>query len=334
MVGVGYIRPLHRLSAVTVVSARFPVFLGVRFQKSGETEAACSLALLKELVAKLGKRFIDILVAGALYLQTPFVQALESLGLEWVINLKDNQPDLAAEAELLTNRPAGCRDASAQEEFELWHLPEVDWPAAGRLVRVVKTVRVQNANRVGVGKPLGDRRAGLPNHHHGLPPEAALGSSKPCPRGAHPGPGTGLAPWRWASTSARCAAMRAPPRPAFARWRGSSAARFSRRGSIPVEILPPLSARAAVHLPLPIRRPPLAPCPPIPLAGFIHPPGGPEPRFYRRKPPLQVLLLALQRKTPFRPCGYRATIRRPAKSLAPPQESSPFRRETCENKHL
>jgi hypothetical protein len=152
----------HRLSAVTVVSTPFPVFLGVRFQKSGETEVACSLALLKELVAKLGKRFVDILVADALYLQTPFVQALESLGLEWVINLKDNQPDLAAEAELLTNRPADCRDASAQEELQLWHLPEVDWPVADRLIGVVKTVRVQNANRLAVrkqdGRPIREKQ--------------------------------------------------------------------------------------------------------------------------------------------------------------------------------
>lgn len=145
----------HRISAVTVVSTPFPIFLGIRFQKPGETEVACSLALLKELVAKLGKRFVDILVADALYLQTPFVQALESLGLEWVINLKDNQPDLAAEAERLTNRPADYRDANAQEEFELWHLPEVDWPVAERLVGVVKTVRVQNANRVVVRKQDG-----------------------------------------------------------------------------------------------------------------------------------------------------------------------------------
>jgi hypothetical protein len=78
-----------------------------------------------ELVAKLGKRFIDILVADALYLQTPFVR-----------------PDLAAEAERLTNRPADYRDANARQELGLWHLPEVDWPLADRLIRVVKTVRV------------------------------------------------------------------------------------------------------------------------------------------------------------------------------------------------
>mgnify|MGYP005842012207 CR=1 FL=1 len=145
----------HRISAVTVVSTPFPVFLGIRFQKSGETEVACSLALLQELVAKLGKRFVDILVADALYLQTPFIRAVESLGLEWVINLKDNQPELAAEAERLTNRPADERVADAQEELQLWHLPQVDWPVADRLIGVVKTVRVQNAKRVAVRKQDG-----------------------------------------------------------------------------------------------------------------------------------------------------------------------------------
>jgi hypothetical protein len=152
----------HRLSAVTVASTPFPIFVGIRFQKSGETEVACSLALLQELVAKLGKRFVDILVADALYLQTPFVRALESLGLEWVINLKDNQPDLAAEAERLTNRPADYRDANAREKLELWHLPEVDWPVADRLIGVVKTGRVQNANRVAVrkqdGRPIREKQ--------------------------------------------------------------------------------------------------------------------------------------------------------------------------------
>jgi hypothetical protein len=46
----------HRVSAVTVVSTPFPVFLGVRFQQDGETEVACSLALLKDLSEKLGRR--------------------------------------------------------------------------------------------------------------------------------------------------------------------------------------------------------------------------------------------------------------------------------------
>lgn len=143
----------HRLSAVTLTSTPFPVFLGLRFQQDGETEVACSLALLKELSEKLGRRFIDILVADAIYLQTPFVREVEALSLDWVINLKDNQPDLLAEAERLTAGPPQYHEATRAQDLQLWHVPEVDWPVADRLVRVVKTVRVLNAKCVKVEEP-------------------------------------------------------------------------------------------------------------------------------------------------------------------------------------
>lgn len=148
----------HRISAVTLVRTPFPVFLGIRFQQAGETEVACSLDLLRQLTAQLGRRFFDVLVADAIYLQTPFVAAIESLGLDWVINLKDNQPALLAEAERLTVAPAACEWSAGNEDFSLWHLPAVDWPVANRLVRVVKTVRVQKIKRVKIKSP-GEPRA-------------------------------------------------------------------------------------------------------------------------------------------------------------------------------
>ncbi len=66
----------HRVVVVTVVSTPFPIPLGVRFQKQGEGEVACALALLQDLVGQLGRRFVDLLVGDALYLQAPFVQAV------------------------------------------------------------------------------------------------------------------------------------------------------------------------------------------------------------------------------------------------------------------
>ena len=111
---------------------------------------ACSLALLKDLIEILGRRFIDILVADAIYLQTPFVREVELLGLDWVINLKDNQPSLLAEAERLTAGPPQDHETTSQQDLKLWHVPDVDWPVADRTVRVVKTVRVQNAKCVKV----------------------------------------------------------------------------------------------------------------------------------------------------------------------------------------
>jgi hypothetical protein len=140
----------HRISAVTLVSTPFPVFLGIRFQQAGETEVACSLDLLRQLVGQLGRRFIHVLVADALYLQTPFVGAIESLNLEWVINLKDNQPALLAESQRLTAASVPSHWSAGNDHFSLWHLPEVDWPVADRMVRVVKTLRVQKIKRVQV----------------------------------------------------------------------------------------------------------------------------------------------------------------------------------------
>ena len=149
----------HRICAVTVVSSAFPIPLGIRFQKDGETEVSCSLSLLQDLLDRLGRRFLDLLVADALYLQAPFVRDVEGLGLDWVINLKENQPELLAEAQRLTAGAARHRDGDEKQELQLWHAPEVYWPVADRSVRVVKTVRTQQKNRVRVGlNDAGQRR--------------------------------------------------------------------------------------------------------------------------------------------------------------------------------
>lgn len=141
----------HRICAVTIVSSAFPIPLGIRFQKDGETEVSCSLSLLQDLLDRAGRRFLDVLVADALYLQAAFVGAVEGLGLDWVINLKENQPELLAEAQRLTAGAALHRDGHEKQELQLWYAPEVYWPVADRSVRVVKTVRTQQKKRIRVG---------------------------------------------------------------------------------------------------------------------------------------------------------------------------------------
>ena len=148
----------HRICAVTIVSSAFPIPLGIRFQKDGETEVSCSLSLLHDLLDRVGRRFLDLLVADALYLQAPFVRAVEDLGLDWVINLKENQPELLAEAQRLTAGAALHRDGDEKQELQHWHAPEVYWPVADRSVRVVKTVRTQHKNRIRVGLNDNGRR--------------------------------------------------------------------------------------------------------------------------------------------------------------------------------
>ena len=140
----------HRVVAVVLVSSPVPIPLGIRFQKNGEGEVACALALLQDLVRHLGRRFIDLLVGDALYLQAPFVPEIEALGLDWVFTLKENQPDLLREAGRFTQGPAGGVSSGAGEQLQWWHLPEVDWPVADRTVRIVRTVRSTSQNHVTV----------------------------------------------------------------------------------------------------------------------------------------------------------------------------------------
>jgi hypothetical protein len=121
----------HRIVVVVLVSTDFPIPLGVRFQKNGEGEVACALALLQDLVGQLGRRFRDVLVGDALYLQAPFVQEGERLGLVWAFTFKENQPELLHEAERCTQvSPTGVHEEPGRE-IRYGHLPEVDWPVAG-----------------------------------------------------------------------------------------------------------------------------------------------------------------------------------------------------------
>ena len=142
---------------VVLVSTDFPIPLGVRFQKKGEGEVACALALLQDLVRQLGRRFLDVLVGDALYLQAPFVKEVELLGLVWAFTLKENQPELLHEAERLTQESSPGMEAQPDGKIRYWHLPEVDWPVAERGVRDVKTVRTEHQRRVIIREKDGHR---------------------------------------------------------------------------------------------------------------------------------------------------------------------------------
>jgi hypothetical protein len=138
----------HRIVATVIVSTPFPIPLGIRFQKDGETEVACALALLQDLVGHLGRRFLDLLVGDALYLQAPFVKEVEHLGLDWAFTLKENQPELRREAERWTTGPPTVVQSDAKRDLHCWDVPQIDWPIADRLVRVVKTVRTDHQRHV------------------------------------------------------------------------------------------------------------------------------------------------------------------------------------------
>jgi DDE family transposase len=131
-------------------------FYTLKDSRNGQTYSSLT-GRTSGLPIELGRRFLDILVGDALYLQAPFVKEVERLGLIWAFTLKENQPDLLREAERFTQQsPMGVHTEPGRE-IRYWHLPEVDWPVADRLVRIVKTVRIENRRRVIVGEKDGHR---------------------------------------------------------------------------------------------------------------------------------------------------------------------------------
>ena len=74
---------------------------------------------MHDLKDHLGCRFFDLVVADVLYLQTVFVKELETIGWEWVINPKESQPELMAEAERATAGPPDYQQADENQRLQL-----------------------------------------------------------------------------------------------------------------------------------------------------------------------------------------------------------------------
>jgi hypothetical protein len=150
----------HRIVAVAVVSTAFPIPLGLRFQAPGEGEVACAQTLVEDLVGQLGRRFVDVLVGDALYLGTPVIDAIEGLGLDWVVTIKDNQPELVAELARRTCEGTPAETVTPDVVTHLWHVPDVHWAAGDRSVRCVQEVRRAAQTHMHV-----EREGGHRTHH-------------------------------------------------------------------------------------------------------------------------------------------------------------------------
>jgi hypothetical protein len=80
------------------------------------------------------------------------------LGLHWVFTVKENQPDLVAEVERLTNSAPTTWGEEPTCRWARWHLPEVYWTTADRTVRMVKTVRTERKQRLAIRASAAGRR--------------------------------------------------------------------------------------------------------------------------------------------------------------------------------
>jgi hypothetical protein len=134
----------HHFVMASVVGAGIVLPFGVEPVAPGENELSAAKRLLPRAVQGLGRRFADYLVLDSLYAGAPFVTLAQELGLDLIVGLKRNMPDLLENARAhFHGKPPTDRFVYRGERIDLWDADDVEasgtlpWPS----VRVLYFVR-------------------------------------------------------------------------------------------------------------------------------------------------------------------------------------------------
>jgi len=121
---VGY---RHHLALVSVVGTGLSLPLDVEPYGAGDSEYAAGQRVLRRVVAHLGKRFADYLVADGEFATAPFLHAANDLGLRVVARLKANLPELfQAAQQRFASQPPQQTFFSGDDRVEVWDADDFD----------------------------------------------------------------------------------------------------------------------------------------------------------------------------------------------------------------
>jgi hypothetical protein len=131
----------HHFVLASVVGAGIVLPFDAEPIAPGENELTAAKRLLERGVQGLGRRFADYIVLDSLYAGAPFVSLAQELGLDVIVGLKANMPDLlrSAHARFDGQQPMDTFDDHGQR-VELWDANDVEashtlpWPC----VRVLR----------------------------------------------------------------------------------------------------------------------------------------------------------------------------------------------------
>ena len=98
--------------------------------RPGEGEAEAALRLLGRLRRVYGVRFFDALSVDSWYVQGPFLKAVEKLGWEWVVVLKQERLEVFQEARALSRGQKPDRefaDPVRHRQVKLWEISKLNF---------------------------------------------------------------------------------------------------------------------------------------------------------------------------------------------------------------
>ena len=126
----------HHVVLLSVVGTPMPLPCDLELYGPGDSEYAAAQRGLRRVVAALGARFADYVVADGKFATAPFLHTAGALGLRVVARLKENLPSLyAAARQRYAGLPPTKRFTDRGDQVEVWDAadfppwPGLRWPA-------------------------------------------------------------------------------------------------------------------------------------------------------------------------------------------------------------
>lgn len=132
---------IHFFVALCVVGTDLVLPVDIEPYQAGDSEYAAGIRLVQRAVAALGKRFADYLAVDAKFATASFLHAADAAGIPVVARLKDNLPELFAQAQArFAAVPPTQTFQDGKDRVEVWDADDFDpWESLRwKTVRVIR----------------------------------------------------------------------------------------------------------------------------------------------------------------------------------------------------
>jgi hypothetical protein len=150
----------HRYVFAQINGPKLNVLLDLEPIRPGEAEAQAALRLLGRIRRVYGVRFFDAVTIDSWYVQGPFLKAVEKLGWQWVVVLKQERMEVFQEARALSagqKSVAEFADQARHRQVKLWEVNDLDFSESyGGKVRVVHAEEQWVETKVVGGKRISE----------------------------------------------------------------------------------------------------------------------------------------------------------------------------------
>lgn len=153
----------HRYVFAQINGPKMNFLLDLEPIRPGEEEAGAALRLLGRLRRNYGVRFFDAVTADAWYVQGPFLRAVNKLGWDWLVVLKQERMDAFKEARQLSAGRAPEEEFHDEERgraVSLWRVQDLNFSEEYRgKVSVVHSFEQWTEKKIVAGKKTSQPQA-------------------------------------------------------------------------------------------------------------------------------------------------------------------------------